>query len=173
MKAGAILVAGFLALPPFVAPAIAQDSMPRVWNDLREKDSAGLAPVDALLQAISRDDLKTVERLLAAGVDAKGVNEYGAGAIYAAAGSADPAMMKRLLAAGADPNARLVSGETPLMAAAFRGNVETVRALLAGGADPNAREENAGQTALMWAVSERHAGSKATGRNGLPNISRT
>jgi cytohesin len=61
------------------------------------------------------------------------------------------------LAAGGDANAALLSGETPLMEAARRGNVETVRALLAGGANPNAQEGNGGQTALMWAISERQA----------------
>ena len=37
------------------------------------------------------------------------------------------------------------------------GNLETVRALLEGGADPNAKEKNGGQTALMWAIAERHS----------------
>ena len=95
--------------------------------------------------------------LLRAGADAKGANEYGATALYAAAANADPAMTAKLLAAGADANARLLSGETPLMEAARRGNLATLRALLAGGANPNAQEVNGGQTALMWAISERHA----------------
>jgi uncharacterized protein len=43
------------------------------------------------------------------------------------------------------------------MEAARRGNLETLRALLAARADPNAQEINGGQTALMWAISERHA----------------
>src|SRR5262249_42549992 len=62
----------------------------------------------------------------------------------------------KLLAAGADANAALFSGETPLMVAARQGNVATVSALLKGGADPNAQEKNGEQTALMWAISERH-----------------
>src|SRR5205085_2019307 len=37
-------------------------------------------------------------------------------------------------------------------------NIATLRALLAGGASPNAAELNGGQTALMWAASERHPG---------------
>ena len=65
-------------------------------------------------------------------------------------------MTEKLLAAGADPNARLLSGETPLMEAARRGNLSIVRLMLAGGADPNVQEANAGQNALMWAISERH-----------------
>ena len=87
----------------------------------------------------------------------KAANEYGATALYAAAANADPAMTAKLLAAGADANAHLLSGETPLMEAARRGNLATLRLLLSGGADPNAQEANGGQTALMWAISERHA----------------
>ena len=87
----------------------------------------------------------------------KGANEYGATALYAAAANADPAITVKLLAAGADPNAHLISGETPLMEAARTGNLETLRTLLSGGAAPNAQEVNGGQTALMWAVSERHS----------------
>jgi uncharacterized protein len=67
-------------------------------------------------------------------------------------------LTEKLLKAGGNPNTALMSGETPLMVAAQRGNVATVRALLAGGADPNLKENNAGQTALMWALSERQAG---------------
>jgi ankyrin repeat protein len=61
------------------------------------------------------------------------------------------------LAAGADANAALLSGETPLMGAARRGNLDIVRALLSAKANPNAQEANGGQSALMWAVSQRHS----------------
>ena len=43
------------------------------------------------------------------------------------------------------------------MEAAERGNLETLRVLLSRGANPNAREANGGQTALMWAISERQS----------------
>ncbi len=42
------------------------------------------------------------------------------------------------------------------MTAAHTGNVEAAKVLLAHGAAVDAREQWRGQTALMWAVSERH-----------------
>ena len=110
----------------------------------------------ALIWAAYRNDLEAADLLLNAGADVKAANEYGVTALYAAAASTDAVMTEKLLAAGADPNARLLSGETPLMEAARRGNLSIVRLMLAGGADPNVQEANAGQNALMWAISERH-----------------
>jgi ankyrin repeat protein len=107
--------------------------------------------------AAQRNDIEMADRLLRAGADVKAANDYGATALYAAAANADPEMAAMLLAAGADANARLLSGETPLMEAAERGNLETLRVLPSRGANPNAREANGGQTALMWAISERQS----------------
>src|SRR5437660_709178 len=42
------------------------------------------------------------------------------------------------------------------MEAARRGNLANVRALLSVGANPNAQDAGGGQSALMWATSERH-----------------
>ncbi|HXF39825.1 MAG TPA: ankyrin repeat domain-containing protein [Blastocatellia bacterium] len=50
-------------------------------------------------------------------------------------------------------NLRGPGGTTPLMQAALYGDAESVRLLLDNGADPNIRNE-AGATALMWAVSD-------------------
>jgi ankyrin repeat protein len=119
-------------------------------------DVAGPNGAAALIWAATRNDLEMVDLLLRAGADVKAANEYGATALYAAAASPDSAMTEKLLAAGADPNAHLVSGETALMEASRRGNLATVRALLAAGADPNPQESNGGQSALMWAVAQRH-----------------
>ena len=43
------------------------------------------------------------------------------------------------------------------MVCAGTGSVDAVSALLVHGADVNARENVRNQTALMWAVSERHS----------------
>jgi len=120
-------------------------------------DIAGPVGTAALVWAATRNDLEMVDLLLGAGADAKGANEYGATALYAAAASPDAAMTVKLLAAGGDPNTALLSGETPLMEAARRGNLATVSALLSGKANPNSKESNGGQTALMWALSQRQS----------------
>src|SRR5204862_264541 len=59
--------------------------------------------------------------------------------------------------AGANPNAARSTGETPLMTASRTGSLEAVKSLLAHGATATAKEPTEGQTALMWAISERHA----------------
>jgi ankyrin repeat protein len=122
-----------------------------------KQDVAGIDGTDALVWAATHNDLAMADLLLHAGANAKTANEFGATPLYAAAEHTDPAMAEKLLAAGADPNKALMSGETPLMVAAKRGNMDTVRVLLKGGANPNAQEDNAGQTALMWAISQHQA----------------
>ena len=126
-------------------------------NGRAKQDVAGAEGTAALVWAATRNDLAMADLLLRAGADAKAANELGATALYAAAAHEDPAMTEKLLAAGADANTPLMSGETPLMEAAGRGNLATVRALLSNKANPNAREFNGGQTALMWALSQRQS----------------
>jgi len=122
-----------------------------------KKDLAGPEGTAALVWAASRNDVKMVDLLLQAGADVKSANEFGATALYAAAQHSDSALAIKLLAAGADANAALLSGETPLMEASRRGNLETVRALLGAKANANAKENNYGHTALMAAISQKHA----------------
>ena len=65
-------------------------------------------------------------------------------------------MVERLLAAGANPNAKLFNGETVLMTCSRTGDVKAVKALLVKGADVKMKEPEHDQTALMWAVAQRH-----------------
>src|SRR4029077_12165704 len=66
-------------------------------------------------------------------------------------------MVEKLVAAGANPNTTTAAGETPLMRCARTGSAAAVRSLLSHKADPNAKDNEQGQTALMWAVSQKHA----------------
>ncbi|HSP68763.1 MAG TPA: ankyrin repeat domain-containing protein [Bryobacteraceae bacterium] len=106
--------------------------------------------------AVHANDLAAVNKLLAAGADAKSANRYGITPLYLACENANPAIIERLLKAGADANAVSTEGETALMTVARTGVVEAARVLLDHGANVDAREEWHGQTALMWAVNEQH-----------------
>jgi ankyrin repeat protein len=106
--------------------------------------------------AVLDNDLAKVNKLLAAGADAKAANRYGVTALYLACQNANPAIIERLLKAGVDPNSGSTEGETALMTVARTGVVEAAKVLLDHGAKVDAREEWHGQTALMWAVDEQH-----------------
>lgn len=156
--AGAALAAGASDMSLVTAAKQGDRTTVQALVNGRAKQSvAGAQGTAALVWAATRNDMEMVDLLLRAGANAKVANEFGATALYAAAEQTDPAMAVRLLAAGANPNTPLPSGETPLMAAARRGNLEMVRTLLKGGADPNAKETIGGHTALVFALSERHA----------------
>ena len=173
MKIRATILASVLSLPLLAGTALAadtgnlslaqaakqgdRDAVRSLLNGPAKRDVVGAEGTAALIWSADRSDLAMVSLLLSAGANVKGADEFGATALYAAAAAdADLAVMTKLLAAGADPDARLVSGETALMAAARQGNIATVRLLLANNANPNVREKNGGQSALMWAISERH-----------------
>jgi ankyrin repeat protein len=106
--------------------------------------------------AVRDNDLAKVNKLLAAGADAKAANRYGITPLYLACQNANPAIIERLLKAGVDPNSVSTEGETALMTVARTGVVEAAKVLLDHGAKVDAREEWHGQTALMWAVDEQH-----------------
>ncbi len=95
--------------------------------------------------------------LLDAGADVNAANDLGVTPLWTAGENGSATMVDLLLRAGADPNAVLPSGETLLMTAARTGNPAAVAHLLAAGADVDASERGRGQTALMWAIAQRHA----------------
>ena len=110
----------------------------------------------ALHWAAYLDDLRSAELLLGAGADASAANTYGVTPLALACRNANAAMVDALLSAGADANAAVETGESALMSCARSGGVDAVNALLAHGADVNVKEPLENQTALMWAVAERH-----------------
>src|SRR5262249_4316962 len=110
----------------------------------------------ALHWAAHRDDLTIADLLIRAGAKANAANDLGATPLHLACINRSAAMVARLLAAHADANARLLNGETALMTCARAGDAPAVKTLLAAGAAVNAVEHEHHQTALMWAVAERH-----------------
>jgi len=126
---------------------------------LREGVDVNAAQADgatALAWAAHRDDLETADLLLGAKADVNAANEYGATPLSLACANGNAAMVEKLLNAGANPNVSLLSGETALMTAVHTGSLAVVDLLLAHNADVNRKEPQRGQTALMWAVAEKH-----------------
>src|SRR5215213_5317803 len=140
--------------------AVRSGAVDRVRELLRTGADVNAAQGDgatALHWAAHRSDLTATELLVRAGADVNRTNELGATPLWLASLNGDAVIAGALLAAGADPNRGLASGETPLMTAARSGSVQTVTLLIDHRADVNAAERVRGQTALMWAVDQRHA----------------
>jgi ankyrin repeat protein len=110
----------------------------------------------ALHWAAHWDDVETAALLLAAGAHVNAATDLGISPLWAACETGSARMVEKLLAAGADANATAFTGVTTLMMCSKTGSVQAVNALLARHAGVNAKEKTRGQTALMWAVSERH-----------------
>jgi ankyrin repeat protein len=128
----------------------------------------------ALHWASYRNDLESADLLIRAGANVNAANDLGVTPLWPASLNGSAAMVQRLLSAGANPKAALLRGETLVMTAARAGHAEVVQILLAAGADSNARPargdttpclfdrskmcsvQAGGQTALMWAVAQKH-----------------
>jgi len=109
----------------------------------------------ALAWAAHWDDMETADLLIRAGANVNAANSYGVTPLSLACTNQNAAMVEKFLKAGADPNGA-PTGTPVLMTAARTGDVDTVKSLLAHGANVNAKETARGQTALMWAVAEKH-----------------
>ena len=129
-------------------------SLLAVGEDVNARQGDGAT---ALHWAVHRNNLEAITTLLEAGADVNAANALGATPLWLAATNGESAVVRRLLEEGANPNVALQRGETPLMSAARSGDLETVSMLLAWGAAVDQAEQERGQTALMWAVAQRHA----------------
>ena len=156
LAAGAAGVAADLRL----VEAVAKKDTEAARALLRENLDVNATQPDgatALHWAAHWNDLEIVEQLIRAGANVNAANDYGATPLLLACTNANAALVERLIAAGANPNTALPSGETPLMRCARTGSAEAVRLLLARGADAHAKDAQKGQTALMWAVAQKHS----------------
>jgi uncharacterized protein len=124
----------------------------RVDVNVRSHDGA-----TALLWAVHWNDVEAADLLIRAGADANISNEFRVTPLSLACTNRNATLVGRLLKAGADPNTAIATGETPIITCAGTGSIDAVRLLIAGGANVNATEPAQNQTALMWAIAERHA----------------
>jgi len=120
--------------------------------DARARSSDGTT---ALHWAAHHGDLELAKRLLKRGADANARNDYGSTPMQEAAIRGDAELLRVLLKAGADPHTTNDDGETVLMTVARTDKVDAARVLIKAGANVNAVESWRGQTALMWAASQR------------------
>ena len=110
----------------------------------------------ALLWAAHWDDTNSAEALLSGGADPNLGNDFKMTPLSQACTNGNAALVRLLLKSGANVNTPIATGETPLMTCARTGNVDAVKLLVEFGAAVNTVEPTQGQTALMWAIAERH-----------------
>lgn len=111
----------------------------------------------ALHWAAHWDDLDTATRLIRAGANVNATTDLGITSLYLACVNGSAPMVEKLLNAGANANATLLTGQSVLMTCSRTGSVDAVTALLKHGAKVNSYESSHRQTALMWAVAEKHS----------------
>jgi uncharacterized protein len=104
--------------------------------------------------AVYNNDLKTVEKLIAARADVNARNDYGSSPLSEAAITGSVEVIRKLISAGANVELANADAMTPLMIIARTSNVEAAKLLLKAGAKVNAQEHWRNQTALMWAAAE-------------------
>ena len=125
----------------------------------------------ALLWAAHWNDFQMADALIRADARVNAANDYGVTPLWLACSNGSGAMVGRLLKENANANATLETGETPLMRCARTGSLDGVNFLLARGANVNAKESRREQTALMWAIAEKHSGRRERpdwARRGCP-----
>jgi ankyrin len=145
---------------PRLADAMAKQDKAAVRSLLRDKADVNSPQPDgatALHWAVHWDDTETVDLLIRAGANVNAKNDYSATPLSLACTNGNAAIVEKLLTAGANPNTAAPSGETPLMRCARTGSLAAVKSLLARKVDVNAKDNEQGQTALMWAVAQRHS----------------
>ena len=144
---------------PLVADAAKKGDIDAVQSLLKQHTDVNVPQADgttAIDWAVYRDDLEMTNLLIRAGANVNAVSDYGVTPLSLACTNRNPAMIDSLLKAGANPNAAQSTGVTALMTCARTGNIDAVKLILAREPHVNAKETQLGQTALLWAVAEKH-----------------
>jgi ankyrin repeat protein len=110
----------------------------------------------ALHWAVHRDDMDLTALLIRSGAKVESANELGVTPLALACSNGNGLIVEALLKSGASAVRTFPDRPPAIMLCARSGSVEGVRALLAQGANVNAREPLHNQTALMWAVAQKH-----------------
>jgi ankyrin len=110
----------------------------------------------ALHWAAHWNDSEMADLLIRAQANVNAADELGTTPLSLACTNGSVSMVDKLLKAGANVNSVTSTGESALMTCAHAGSVGGVQALLAHGANVNEKEHLQDQTALMWAVAQRH-----------------
>jgi len=103
------------------------------------------------IEAVSRNQYKTVEMLLERGISANTVSSTGNSALMYATETGNIELMELLLNYGADINASGYKLETPLFIAIFKNDFQAAKYLLEHGANPNVKDFY-GVTPLIYAA---------------------
>jgi ankyrin repeat protein len=169
-KTRRIVCQASLCLLVSVCPALAEDL--RLAEAARRGDTAA---VRALLDqrvdvnapepdgttpihwTVYRDDLDMTTLLIQRGANVNAANELAVTPIALACTNGNARIVEALLKGGAHPSSNAADSLPPIMLCARSGSVDAVRALLARKVDVNAREPLRAQSALMWAVAQKHA----------------
>jgi uncharacterized protein len=137
-----------------------RDDRPELVRNLLDKhadvNASTADGATALHWASHRDDLAIADLLIKAGAHVNAATDRGVTPLNLACVNGSAAMVQKLVTAGASAKATLPSGESALMTCSRSGNADAVKTLVSHGADVNASESSHHQTALMWAVSEKH-----------------
>lgn len=99
-------------------------------------DTRNKQQIASLINAVSKNDLKTVNALIAEKVDLNVADNRANFLLHYAATLADTKILKALLDAKAIIDVQNSSGKTPLFLAVSEQNIEAVKMLLSAGADP-------------------------------------